>query len=522
MKKLYMLLVAAFFMLITGCGGSGGDNAPSSVKAITVFSLNGVFGTITETGKTIAVTMPFGTDVTSMVATFTTTGASVKVGSTVQISGTTANNFTSPVVYTVTAANATRQDYTVTVTVSPLSGSLDTGFGTGGKVTTPIGSGNDYALALGIQSDGKIVAAGYSSNGSKYNFALVRYSTDGSLDTTFGAGGIVTTPIGSGHDVANALGIQSDGRIVAAGYSYNGSNYDFALVRYNTDGSLDATFGAGGIVTTPVGSDEDIAYALVIQSDGRIVAAGSSFNSGSNKHDIALVRYNANGALDTGFGTGGIVTTTVGSINDYAYALGIQSDGRIVAAGSSYNGSNYDFALVRYNTNGTLDTGFGTGGIVTTPVRSGNDYAHALSIQPDGRIVAAGSSDNGIKYDFALVRYNINGTLDTGFGTGGIVITTIGSGFDIAYALGIQPDGRIVAAGSSNNGSNFDFALVRYNANGTRDTGFGAGGKVTSPIGSGDDYALAIGIQSSDGKIVAAGYSYNGSDFDFALARYWP
>jgi len=158
-------------------------------------------------------------------------------------------------------------------------------------------------------------------------------------------------------------------------------------VRYNTDGSLDATFGTDGIVTTPIGSAEDIAYALVIQSDGRIVAAGSSFNSASNKHDIALVRYNANGTLDTGFGTGGKVTTTIGSINDYAYALGIQSDGRIVAAGKSYNGSNFDFALVRYNANGTLDTGFGTGGIVTTPVRKGEDIAHTLSIQSDGRIV---------------------------------------------------------------------------------------------------------------------------------------
>jgi uncharacterized delta-60 repeat protein len=527
MKKLYMLLMAAFFMLIMGCGGDSGGIPPSSVKAITTFSLNGVFGTINETGKTIAVTMPFGTDVTSMVATFTTTGTSVKVGSTVQISGTTTNDFTSPVVYTVTAANATTQDYTVTVTVNPsLSGSLDTGFGTGGNVITPIGSSNDYALALGIQSDGRIVAAGYSYNGSNFDFALVRYNTNGTLDTTFGSGGIVTTPVGIGHDAANALVIQSDGRIVAAGYSYNGSNYDFALVRYNTDGSLDATFGTGGIVTTPIGSAEDIAYALGIQSDGRIMAAGSSFNSGSNKHDIALVRYNTDGSLDATFGAGGKVTTTIGSINDYAYALGIQSDGRIVAAGSSYNSgsNNYDFALVRYNANGTLDTGFGTGGIVTTPVRSGNgnDYAHALSIQSDGRIVAAGSSDNGSKYDFALVRYNANGTLDTGFGTGGIVITPIGSGFDIAYALGIQPDGRIVAAGSSDNGSNFDFALVRYNANGTLDTGFSIGGIVTTPIGSSDDYAIALGIQSSDGKIVAAGYSYNGSNFDFALVRYWP
>jgi uncharacterized delta-60 repeat protein len=466
MKKLYVLLAAAFFVLITGCGGSGGDTAPSSAKAITEFSLNGVFGTINETGKTIAVTMPFGTDVTSMVATFSSTGASVKVGSTVQTSGKTTNDFTSSVAYTVTAANATTQDYTVTVTVNPsLSGSLDTGFGTGGKVTTPIGSSDDKALALAIQSDGRIVAAGYSSNGSNYDFALVRYNTDGTLDTTFGTGGKVTTPVGSDHDAANALVIQSDGRIVAAGYSYNGSNYDFALVRYNTDGSLDITFGTGGKVTTPVGSGDDVAHSLGIQSDGKILAAGYSFNS---------------------------------------------------------SGSKDDFALVRYNTNGTLDTTFGSGGIVTTPVGSGKDQAHAIGIQPDGRIVAAGSSDNGSKYNFALVRYNTNGTLDTSFGTSGIVTTPVGSGWDSVYALALQPDGRIVAAGMSGIETSPNFALVRYNVNGTLDTGFGIGGIVTASIGSSDDYALALCIQSSDGKIVAAGYSYNGGNYDFALVRYWP
>ena len=293
---------------------------------------------------------------------------------------------------------------TVTVTASPsLPGSLDTTFGTGGKVNTPIGSSYDVAYALGIQPDGRIVAAGYSSNGSNYDFALVRYNTDGSLDTGFGTGGKVTTPIGSSNDIANALGFQSDGRIVVAGSSYNGSNYNFALVRYNTDGSLDTGFGTGGIVTTSIGSGYNIAYALGIQPDGRIVVAGSYCN-GSN-YDFALVRYNADGSLDTGFGMAGKVTTPIGSGYDIAYALDIQSDGRIVVAGSSCIGSNYDFALVRYNTDGSLDTGFGTGGIVTAPIGSSDDKAIAIGIQSDGRIVAAGYSSNDSNYDFALVRY---------------------------------------------------------------------------------------------------------------------
>ena len=156
----------------------------------------------------------------------------------------------------------------------------------------------------------------------------------------------VATPIGSSTEIAYSVAVQSDGKIVAAGYSDNGSNDDFALARYNTDGSLDATFGSGGKVATPVGSSNDYAYSVAIQSDGKIVAAGLSSN-GSND-DFALARYDSDGSLDTGFGTGGKVTTAIGSAGDYALSVAIQSDGKIVAAGYSDNGSNYDFALARY------------------------------------------------------------------------------------------------------------------------------------------------------------------------------
>ena len=438
--------------------------------------------------------------------------------------------------------------------VSPsLSGSLDTTFGTNGIVNTPIGSICDVANALGIQSDGRIVVAGSSSNGGNYDFAVARYNADGSLDAGFGTGGKVITPIGSGDDVASALGIQSDGRIVAAGKSGTGSDYDFAIVRYNTDGSLDTGFGTGGKVTTPIGSDWDVAYALGIQSDGRIVVAG--YSSNGDNYDFAIVRYNTDGSLDTGFGTGGKITTPVGSGYDRALALVIQSDGRIVVAGtSSSNGSKYDFILVRYNTDGSLDTRFGTGGKVTTLTGSGNGAALAVGIQSDGRIVAAGYSSNGGNYNYALVRYNTDGSLDTGFGTGGIVNTPDGRGYDRAYALGIQSDGRIVVAGTSSNGSNYDFVLMRYDTDGVLDTRFGTGfdigcdtdSTVITPVGSVNDAANAPGIQSkkativaavdsginyyyatalgmqSDGRIVAAGYSDNGNKYDFSLMRYLP
>ena len=168
-------------------------------------------------------------------------------------------------------------------------GDLDTGFGSGGKVNTPFGSSTDSASAVAIQSDGKIVVAGSSFNGANFDFALARYNTDGSLDASFGTNGKVTTDFSNRDDNAYAVAVQSNGKIVAVGRGSNGSNYDFALARYNTDGMLDASFGTGGKVMTPIGSGDDIARAVAVQSDGRIVAAGRS--AGSSKVDFAVVRY---------------------------------------------------------------------------------------------------------------------------------------------------------------------------------------------------------------------------------------
>ena len=321
--------------------------------------------------------------------------------------------------------------------------------------------------------------------GGSYDFALARYNTDGTLDATFGSGGKVTTyttayyfSIGS----AKAVAIQSDGKIVVAGYIYNSpqhvssNQHDFALVRYNTDGTLDATFGSGGIVVTALrpgkdNNDMDYAHAVAIQADGKIVAAGSTGPHPNGSYDpkavttdnFALVRYNTNGTLDTSFGAGGIVTADIGTNNDKAYAVAIQSDGKIVAAGYAYSSvSNANFALARFNTNGTLDANFGTAGKVTTDIGTGESYAYGVAIQSDGKIVAAGVK-NG--YYFALVRYNTNGTLDTTFGTGGMVTTT---NYDKAYAVAIQSDGKIVAAGYCNietgvwTSPDSGFFVVRY------------------------------------------------------------
>jgi uncharacterized delta-60 repeat protein len=398
-------------------------------------------------------------------------------------------------------------------------GTLDTTFGTMGTVLTPVGTNYDEADAVAIQSDGKIVAAGESDNGTVFNLAVVRYNADGTLDTTFNGTGKVITPVGTTGSAANSVAIQPDGKIVAAGYSYNGSSYRFAVVRYNTNGTLDPTFNGNGIVTTAIGSRIDIAKSVVIQPDNFIVAAGYTFN-GTN-YSFAVVRYNADGTLHTAFNGTGIVVTPVGTGSSAAASVAIQPNAKIVAAGEVDVGANTQFAVVRYNYDGTLDTSFNTTGIVTTPIGSTFDEALSVASQPDNKIVAAGFSSNGSNYDFALARYNTNGTLDTTFNGAGKITTPLGTGDDAAASVAIQSGGNIVAAGSSFNGvSTNNFAVARYTTSGALDATFNGTGKVITPVGNSESGAAALAIQG-DARVVVAGNGSSGSANGFALARYW-
>ncbi len=349
----------------------------------------------------------------------------------------------------IVVAGVSNNDFALTRYNS--DGSLDSTFSGDGIVTTNItGLSNDTATAVAIQPDGKIVAAGVANG----NFALARYNSDGSLDTTFSSDGIVTTTFFNfSTDLAHAVAIQTDGKIVAAGMS----NGNFALARYNSDGSLDTSFsGDGKATTTFTATSIDVAYDVALQTDGKIVSAGFTLMNGN--YNFALARHNPDGSLDrlmmNDFSGAGSV--------DVAYAVALEPNGKIVAAGYTNSGQS-DFALIRYYPDFRLDKTFSGDGKVTTDFSgSGSvDVAYAVAPQADGRIVVAGSSFNGVNNDFALACYNANGSLNGNFSGDGLVTTFFGvaDDEDVARSVAIEAAGEIVAVGSYNNS---DFALARY------------------------------------------------------------
>lgn len=421
---------------------------------------------------------------------------------------------------------------------TPGPGSLDPSFGTSGVVLADAGVAND----IKVQTDGKILVLGGGY--------LQRFNPTGTLDTSFN---------GTGKVISNGSILLLQGnKILVSGTSgvaaYLGGAFTLSL--FNSNGTPDLTFGSSGVVTTPVGNYGGVPLALTSQSDGKIIAAGyaittyvpapSSRESDVRDLDVALVRYNANGSLDTSFGRQGIVITASDPIsifvNEVANAVSVQNTGpnagQIVIGGrTSRSISGYpDSLLIRYAANGTIDSSFGTNGFVFTDFEGFTDFTQALTILPNDKILAAGST--GATYDFAMVRYLPNGSLDSSFGSGGKVRTDFSLGWDTVRAMVIQPlDGKIILAGSadaniydSRRGTwtyiPLDFALARYSADGILDTSFGTGGKVITAINStGVDEALGVALQS-DGKIVACGYTssgiYTATDPRIAITRYLP
>jgi uncharacterized delta-60 repeat protein len=397
--------------------------------------------------------------------------------------------------------------------------------------------------AIALQPDGKIVAGGYafvSPNGvaDAPAFALTRYNRDGSLDSSFGSGGKLTTYF-NGYEQINALAIQPDGKIVAAGFTYLGdNNFAFALARYHTDGSLDTSFDGDGKLVQDITSAYDMVTGVAIQPDGKIIAAG--YANGGSGTDFATIRYNANGSVDTNFGVGGTARTDFDGGIDGGAEVALLSNGKIVVAGTRFNGdgSGGDFALVGYNADGSLDSSFGVGGRVLTDFSNNSvDNASDMTIAPDGKIVVAGYSGPSGAYDFAVARYNQNGSLDTTFdGDGKFVVDVPGLGtIDGANGVAVQQNGKIVLIGrampsaAAPHTTPFELAVARVKANGGLDSSFGSGGKVLTDFNdrlpnsfnaTNDEFGDVL-IQP-DGKIVVGGEIEDMTTITYAmaLARY--
>jgi uncharacterized delta-60 repeat protein len=403
------------------------------------------------------------------------------------------------------------------------SGDLDPTFGDRGVIVLSPAV-DSYALAAALQADGKLVLAGVaddvlppppppsSPRPPNRDFLSIRLTRDGRLDHTYGSGGVVRTPISPGFaaDGARAVAVGPDRRIVVAGFTDAVGGLDFAFARYTAGGDLDRSFSGDGVQTVDVG-EIDGATGVAVQRDGKIVAAGQG---GSG---FTLVRLQRNGQLDRSFGNRGVVDTRLGNpgIQDDVSAVALRS-GKIVAAGTAdfSNPSRNAFAAARYLANGRLDRSFGTGGKVVLR-GSSHGRAWALALAPEGKLVVAGSDGTG---KFRLVRLQPKGKLDRSFGAGGVASTSFGRVSAMPRALALQRDGRIVvgglALGPNVEGTDDQFAFARYNADGTADPTFGAGGKVTYDALGGRIWGAGGVIQPSAdsgraGRFVLAGQAHD-------------
>jgi uncharacterized delta-60 repeat protein len=403
-------------------------------------------------------------------------------------------------------------------------GDLDGTFGSAGIVTSGTGSPVDVA----VQTDGKIVTAGSLSSCTPSGeeevchseFLVERFNSDGSLDTSFGGGdGIVTTSFGKETQGASAVVIEPGGKILAGGQAEG----EFALARYNSDGSLDTSFGGGdGEVTAAVPNTSGFqtwSGSMALLPSGKIVLGGNVYANEPEVNEpwhMALARFTASGSLDTSFGTNGIAIGPLGN----TYGLTADASGRILVAGWS----SYQFTVVRFTAEGNLDTSFANAGMRRLSLDETGSKADDVLVQPDGKILASGYGELG---NMTIVRLNEDGTLDTSFGGGdGIAAPSFSLSccpFGAAIALALQPDGRIVFVGQWNpeEGTLGDeWAVGRLYANGSLDKSFGGNGLVTNAFKGRayENFATGVALQT-DGKIVAVGTS-GYPDYDFGMMRF--
>lgn len=449
------------------------------------------------------------------------------------------------------------------------TGDLDFSFGNQGRQvilipnTQPNGMIWNPAEDVIVQPDGKILVAGSALHGiNGFDLTVTRFNADGSLDSGFANNGVFRHDFTGSSDKLYGIVLQPDGKIVAAGQAYLGVVNDeadtaFTVIRLNPNGSFDASFGNGGIVITNFFSSLDQATEVALQPDGKIIATGwvtqGGVNTGST-YDFAAVRYNPNGSLDATFGDGdGIVFVDFNGRGDLAQTSALQPDGKILMAGwVSTLDSQYDYGLLRLNPNGSLDTTFdGDGRVVTTFGQNWNELARGMSLAPGGKIVVTGDAyiqppiiGQSGNSNITAARYNTDGSLDASFDGDGKFIydSGLGDGNEGSLDTVVQPDGKILLLNQSHliqesnpSVAHRDMMIFRLNVNGNFDNSFGNNGKTftdfgifnppTSPtFGSGRTSELglsgAITLQS-DGKIVAANDTWlHRTDRRLGVARF--
>ncbi|MBK8555465.1 MAG: T9SS type A sorting domain-containing protein [Lewinellaceae bacterium] len=392
-------------------------------------------------------------------------------------------------------------------------GSLDATFGTAGVVNTSFLNAPSDCRAMALQTNGKVVLAGTYTLGGFGNMAFARYNTNGTLDAGFGTAGTAVINFTSAVSVSS-VAVLGDGKILACG----SSNSLPTLARLTAAGAADASFGTNGVITF----DNDVISILDMRvlGNGKIVGCGLA-DQGSGKL-FTVFRRNADGSADGTFGTNGFTYTDIGNLETLT-RMALQTDGKILVTGTVYTNSStqYDMVLVRYNANGSLDASFGTAGIANVTLAAGAAYeqGNCVAVQSDGKIVVGGRIANAGPTVFAIVRFNSNGTKDTGYGTNGVVTTNFNGIIDEPKAIALQSDGKAVVVGVSNlAGGVTAIAMARYTTAGALDNTFGTGGKVTTNIGN-KSQGEAIVIQS-DNKILVAGYATVNSLRQFAVCRY--
>lgn len=382
-----------------------------------------------------------------------------------------------------------------------------------------MGDSNDYPREVLVQPDGSILVVGQSQGGDFVpNAAITRSLPDGSPDLTFGTGGKVTTPLGAFGGGIEAAALQADGRILLAGDLRQDTFEDLCVLRYLPDGSPDLSFSADGLVTVRTGNLVDTAHAIGVQADGKIVVAGSTRTNGNA--NILVLRFLPDGTLDPQFSGDGKVVVSLNLTEGTAYALAFQADGKIVVGGSARGGNGFaHLVLLRFDEHGEFDPEFSEDGKLTSDLGLGSGLANALAILPDGKILAAGNSWNGSNNDAVIVRLLDDGTFDPSFSADGVMkISRTPGSEDVLESIFPQEDGTIVAGGRFIAGTTGGFATTRVLADGNLDTAYGTNGIAMVAHGVATE-RLAAGAVQVNGSLLLAGQGHTEHDTDFLLFR---